>query len=213
MPLKIGVDIGGVISKYPALFKGLIDHLARSGAEVHAVTDMTLDKARAMIVNNLIPIDFARVHAADYKLRGERCKAELCRSLGIDVLIDDHLAYLSVPGSPRLRLYVMPDVDLPYYQWDWRDENNQTPQRSGNPPESKGMPGRKTPPPRETVEQATLGVQTGHVYGESLTALFHRLWSKAVGTEGYNKEEWKQLENTLLAAGVLHSPPAIDPRD
>lgn len=24
--------------------------------------------------------------------------------------------------------------------------------------------------------------------------LFHRLWSKAVGTQEYNKEEWKKLE-------------------
>ena len=23
--------------------------------------------------------------------------------------------------------------------------------------------------------------------------LLHRLWSKAVGTEGYNKQEWKEL--------------------
>jgi hypothetical protein len=27
--------------------------------------------------------------------------------------------------------------------------------------------------------------------------LFHQLWGKAVGTEGYNKQEWKQLERVL----------------
>jgi hypothetical protein len=29
--------------------------------------------------------------------------------------------------------------------------------------------------------------------------LFHTLWSKAVGTENYNKSEWKQLGNYLYA--------------
>lgn len=29
-------------------------------------------------------------------------------------------------------------------------------------------------------------------------ALFHRLWSKAVGTLGYNKQEWLELEQLLL---------------
>jgi hypothetical protein len=32
-------------------------------------------------------------------------------------------------------------------------------------------------------------------------ALFHRLWSKAVGTQSYDKEEWKRLETALLEAG------------
>ena len=30
--------------------------------------------------------------------------------------------------------------------------------------------------------------------------LLHRLWTKAVGTEGYNKAEWKELERRLAEA-------------
>jgi hypothetical protein len=30
-------------------------------------------------------------------------------------------------------------------------------------------------------------------------SLFHTLWSKAVGTENYNKSEWKQLGNYLYS--------------
>lgn len=29
--------------------------------------------------------------------------------------------------------------------------------------------------------------------------LLHRLWTKAVGTPGYDKREWKELEKLLLA--------------
>ena len=32
-----------------------------------------------------------------------------------------------------------------------------------------------------------------------LHKLFHTLWSKAVGTEGYDKQEWKRLEAAVFA--------------
>lgn len=33
--------------------------------------------------------------------------------------------------------------------------------------------------------------------------LLHRLWSKAVGTPGYDKQEWKALEDLLLPTGWI----------
>ena len=33
--------------------------------------------------------------------------------------------------------------------------------------------------------------------------LLHRLWTKAVGTEGYDKEEWKALEREIWDRGTL----------
>jgi hypothetical protein len=33
---------------------------------------------------------------------------------------------------------------------------------------------------------------------EQRRRLLHRLWTKAVGTAGYDKREWKQLEALLL---------------
>lgn len=32
---------------------------------------------------------------------------------------------------------------------------------------------------------------------ETNTSLFHRLWTKAVGTEGYVKSEWQEFEKIL----------------
>lgn len=36
-------------------------------------------------------------------------------------------------------------------------------------------------------------------------ALFHGLWSDAVGTDGYDKHEWKQLELAMFE----HAPPGF----
>lgn len=33
---------------------------------------------------------------------------------------------------------------------------------------------------------------------EQLWALFNRKWTRDVGTEGYDKEEWKKLESLIL---------------
>jgi hypothetical protein len=35
---------------------------------------------------------------------------------------------------------------------------------------------------------------------ERLWELFHRKWSRDVGTEGYNKKEWVELEAEILKA-------------
>lgn len=36
--------------------------------------------------------------------------------------------------------------------------------------------------------------------------LLHRLWTKAVGTLWYHKDEWKALEGLLIRAGILKTP-------
>jgi hypothetical protein len=37
------------------------------------------------------------------------------------------------------------------------------------------------------------------VENERLWELFHRKWTRDVGTEGYNKKEWVELETEILA--------------
>lgn len=38
---------------------------------------------------------------------------------------------------------------------------------------------------------------------DSPHALFHRLWSRSVGSDSYVKADWKRLESILRNAGVL----------
>ena len=37
---------------------------------------------------------------------------------------------------------------------------------------------------------------------DEINALFHRLWTKAVGTPDYDKEEWKTLASLLITYGI-----------
>lgn len=120
-PLRIAFDIGGVLSKHPDLWRRLLRLLATFplAAEVHVITDMPRDKAvRALADNDFNMLPPSQIHSADYAADGEACKAVLCERLGIDILIDDFIGYVAVPGAP-VRLLVMPDCDRPYYHDGW----------------------------------------------------------------------------------------------
>ena len=123
--IRIGFDIGGVLSAYPDILLPLLRALAASGdVEVHAVTDMPREKALAMLALNAVPVPPERVHSADYAAHGDACKAVLARELGLDVLLDDHLGYAAVPGAP-LRLLAMPNGDRDYYHRDWKTDGSE----------------------------------------------------------------------------------------
>lgn len=127
MLIKIGIDIGGVISKYPELFKGLINavcnvrHDSEDKVEVHIISDMHPKELMVdMLKQNGVDLPCGQIHSADYNKYGEGCKAELCRELGVTVLIDDFIGYVGLPGAPIVRLLVMPDASLPYYSDNWK---------------------------------------------------------------------------------------------
>lgn len=123
--IRVAIDIGGVLSKYPEVFLPLVRALHDGGAEVHVVTDMharddTLDILRRNGFG-FIPAD--RVHNSDFETYGEACKAVILRRLEIDVFIDDFPAYLA-EGCP-VRLLVQPDLSRPYYHDSWRTNGNE----------------------------------------------------------------------------------------
>jgi hypothetical protein len=40
------------------------------------------------------------------------------------------------------------------------------------------------------------------VHDQSIKGLFHKLWSRDVGTTGYNKKDWKELQRLLQARRI-----------
>ncbi len=151
--MKIAFDIGGVLSKYPDVFRPLLDLLLfrgidpRYGVETYIVSDMKPHaKAVAFCHDNgfLVPAD--RVLCADYQAHGELCKAVLCEQYGIDVLVDDFAGYVATVGKPLVRMLVMPDPTLPYYDDSWITDGSEgsfgrrNPPGSKRPPEDKGLP-------------------------------------------------------------------------
>lgn len=137
--MRIALDVGGVLSKYPDVFRRLLQlfHYKGSGwgVECWIISDMHPEsKIVDMLERNGMLFYKDRVRSADYATHGERCKAVLCQELGIDILIDDFPGYLAVPGMPLVRLLVMPDPDRPYYDDNWQTDG------------SEGSFGRRTRP-------------------------------------------------------------------
>lgn len=121
--MKIALDIGGVISKYPTAFKMLI---ALPAVEVHIISDIhPVEKIISMLALNDIFMSPGRVHSADYITHGENCKAVLCAQLGITFMVDDFMAYVADPVPGTVRLLVMPDTSLPYYAGEWKTDGTE----------------------------------------------------------------------------------------
>ena len=123
--MKIALDIGGVISKYPDEFKRLAESFLFSQNEVFVITDMH-DKAevrQTLDMNGFGCIPDDHVYCADYTTHGELCKAVLLKELRIDILIDDFPGYVqwdSSLGPAPIRLFVAPDPFRPYWHPEWK---------------------------------------------------------------------------------------------
>lgn len=124
--IKVAFDIGGVLSKYPEIFRALLAKLTEPGVgqvvEVHVISDMhPKEKIIEVLTLNGFMGYFTpeRVHSADYDEYCEGCKAILLEELGIDVFFDDFIGYVT-PGGAPVRLLVMPDHEKPYYADSWK---------------------------------------------------------------------------------------------
>ncbi len=126
MYLTIGIDIGGVLSKYPDEFKALIRAFDDKYVNIYIISDMhPVDKIKSMLNLNGLGWLCSYAHSADFEKYGDECKAVLCRKLGVDILIDDHMAYLSMEDGPKVRLLVMPDKNRDYYHEDWKTDGTE----------------------------------------------------------------------------------------
>lgn len=121
--MNIAFDIGGVISKHPSTFRGLIYDLHTTGNKIFIITDMHNEvEVREMLRDNMIPGEYT-VHCADYAKYGDMCKAVLLSELKIDMFMDDFVGYLqwdSSLGQAPIRLLLMPDAYKPYWHDDWK---------------------------------------------------------------------------------------------
>lgn len=112
--IKIGFDIGGVLSKYPEVFRPLLEALnAHPAFEVHVLTDVPPPRAVALVQRNGYNVPVERIHSCDLKTHGHNCKAKKTEELGIDVMFDDHLPYLGNMG--KLRFHVLPENTRPFF--------------------------------------------------------------------------------------------------
>lgn len=124
MVLRVSFDIGGVLSKYPHVFRPMVDALQKGGADVYVLTDMP-DHAQAVryVSKNGYDIPPDQVINCDYTEHGETCKAVVIKALAIDIHIDDFPGYCA--HSECVSLFVWPNPVLPYYHDDFVTDGNE----------------------------------------------------------------------------------------
>lgn len=117
-PFRVSFDIGGVLSKYPAVFRPFVDALQKGGAEVYVVTDMhDHEQSVKFVQGNGFDIPAERILNSDFNEHGERCKEVTIEKHEIDIHIDDFPGYCA--HAKCVSLFVWPNPDLPYYADDF----------------------------------------------------------------------------------------------
>lgn len=124
--LRVSLDIGGVLSKYPSQFRALARALAASPeVELFVITDMHDHEQSVRFVHDngfdMIPAE--RIHNSDYTEYGENCKAQMIEELDIDIHIDDFPGYCA--HTSCVSLLVFPNPHEPYYADEWKTEGNE----------------------------------------------------------------------------------------
>ena len=115
--MKMAFDIGGVLGKYPNVFRPMVSALQKGGAEVFVLTDITdIKVAQEQLSRYEYIFSPEMILCADFEKYGERCKSVLIKEYGIDVLIDDHPGYCADSGC--VSLFVWPDPLIPYESID-----------------------------------------------------------------------------------------------
>lgn len=121
--MRIGFDIGGVLSKYPDVFNKFIESLGN--CFLFCITDQ---HPKEEVIKTLLNNGFGRwfginnVFCADYEKHGNMCKAVLIKELELDMFIDDFDGYLqwdSTLGKQPILLKIMPDAFQPYWSDSW----------------------------------------------------------------------------------------------
>lgn len=127
--MKIGFDIGGVISKDPYTFQDLMLSLSDTPYfnDLFIITDQhPKDKVIQVLKDNHFEfINPDNVYCANYEKYGNMAKVILIKELGLDIFFDDFDGYLqwdSSFGPQPLLLKVMPDAYKPYWHENWKQE-------------------------------------------------------------------------------------------
>jgi len=117
---RIGFDIGGVLSTHTDMILALIGSLEKSRQwEIYYITDMPRDSAEDLLRLNQVNYEPSRLLCADWAKHESRCKAVIAKEYSLDVVVDDHLPYLSDERIP-LGLMVVPRPNLSYNSNIWK---------------------------------------------------------------------------------------------
>lgn len=123
-PLRVSFDIGGVLSKYPHVFRAMVIALQRGGCDVFVITDMhDHEQSVRFVRDNGYDIPPENILNSDYKQFGEACKAMTIKEHKIDVHVDDFPGYCA--HTECVSLFTWPNPGLPYYHDDFKTDGSE----------------------------------------------------------------------------------------
>ena len=123
-PLRMSFDIGGVLSKYPDVFRPMVKALQTGGVEVYVITDMhDHEQSVKFVRENGYDIPSERILNSDYAQFGEACKALTIKEHMIDVHVDDFPGYCA--HTECVSLFTWPNPELPYYHDDFKTDGSE----------------------------------------------------------------------------------------
>jgi hypothetical protein len=120
--MKIGIDVGGVSTKFPLELISICNSMILTGHDVLFITDREdIDVVYCELSSTGFSVYKEQVIFADYKKYGDACKSVIIREMSVDIMIDDHPGYLAWPWPEPapLRLQACPDQRRPYYSPLW----------------------------------------------------------------------------------------------
>lgn len=122
--MKVSFDIGGVLSKYPHVFKPLMEALQKGGIDVFVLTDMhDHEQSVRFVQGNGFNVAEDHILNADYSEHGEDCKASVIEKHGIELHIDDFPGYCA--NTKCVNLFVWPNPEQSYYHNDFKTDGTE----------------------------------------------------------------------------------------
>lgn len=123
--LKVSFDIGGVLSKYPNVFRQIVEALQLGGIEVFVITDIH-DHAQSvkLVQENGFNIPADHILNSDYTAYGENCKAFTIAQHKIDLHVDDFPGYCA--HTQCVSLFVWPNPKEPYFADDFKADASES---------------------------------------------------------------------------------------
>lgn len=175
IPIRVSIDLGGVVTRHPGIYIPIMHALAQSDeVELYVLTDMDREDARqALDANGLADVvPDERLLCADWGRDGELCKAKICEEhdgFGIDLHIDDIPSYLL--GEGTVGLLQMPSRE-PYYSSEWIQPERER-EVIGNPSSQWTIPspyGGYVTVPEEMRQDIDVSAMTAQQYADVLNA-------------------------------------------
>lgn len=107
--MNIGIDFAGVANTYPKLFKEFTFSLHNQGHKIYFISGLEKEEKDSNIREKFLrenEIYYDKFYAV-WQPNGDQKKADLCKSLKIDIMIDDSIFWSNVMHNTNPKMLML----------------------------------------------------------------------------------------------------------